>query len=241
LKSPSEIIAEMRVKDDGRQERTSTAGLLKAIIKDAKEFFTGLSTGLGDKLSKNKFDVEVKNQIELPEVFKVDGEVSVKDTKAILTGLNEVIRSVNATQKYYQEQTKQLSANLKPEKTDFSKLEKAVKEIEIPKPLEVVSVDNLIDYTRKLDEIKKEICKLKLDPTIQVSPAKVVIDLDGVKSLLETIVESLGDKEEEMTGLVFKKDSLGNVTDIIEKYPSGDVVSSGWNLGIIKVKDERSS
>jgi hypothetical protein len=42
MKTPQQIIEEMRLKDDGKQERTSTASLLKAIIKDSKEFFVDL-------------------------------------------------------------------------------------------------------------------------------------------------------------------------------------------------------
>jgi hypothetical protein len=225
------------------QARTGTAGLIKFLVKDAKEFFTDLLKVSADKLAKNKFNVEVKNFPTPPEVQTIDGEVSLKDTKALLTGLNEIIKVVENTKKNVESQTKQLEKSLKPEKTDFSSLEKAVKAIEIPKPLESVSIDNQIDYNKKLDDIKKEICKLKLDPQIKVETkaSDVVIDLEGIKKLLQGIVESLGTKEEDMIGLVFKKDEYGSVTDIIEKYPSGNVVSSGWNLGVIGITDGRKS
>jgi hypothetical protein len=232
LKSPQQIIDEMRQIDDGKQERTSTAGLIKEIIKDAKQFFDDLFKKHTDKLSKNKFSVEVKNFPKPPDVQKIDGSVSLKDTKALLIGLNEIIKVVENTKKNVETQTKQLEKSLKPEKTDFSSLEKAVKEIVIPAPLKEISVDNQIDYNEKLDLIKKEISKLKLDPKINVETkaSDVTIDLEGVKSRLQTVVEAIkGIPVTEPTEIDLKPliKSTKETTDAIEALrfpvPSGKV------------------
>lgn len=185
---PKEIIQTLSSKENELKTRKASVGLISGIIKDAKSFLSNLFFQSVKEIRGNKFDVEVKNPTKLPEVFKVDGEVSLKDTKAILVGLNEVVRGIDKTKKYYEEQTKRLEKSLKPEKVDFGSLEKAINDIYIPDPVKTVSVDNFTDYNKKLDEIKKEIGKLKLDPKIEVQPAKVSIDLDGVKSRLETLV-----------------------------------------------------
>lgn len=239
MKTPQEIISEMKSKSDSKQERTSTVGLLRAVIQDAKDFFTNLVYGFGDKLSKSKFDVEVKNPLKLPDVFKVDGSVSLKDTKALLIGLNEIVRGIEATKKHYEAQTKQLEKSLKPEKIDFTKLEKAINSITIPEPLESTFVTNFPDYNKKLDLIQKEISKLKLDPKIEVSPAKVSIDLDGVKNQLKAILDALVTpvKDDEPTGYSWTKDSEGNLSTFTEIYSDKKIVSSGWNLGSVKIEN----
>lgn len=243
MKTVKEIIEENKQLNDGTKERSNTVGVMKAIILDAKDFFTNLFTGIAGNLSKNKFDVEVKNQIVLPKIQQIDGTVSIKDAKALLIGLNEIIKGVENVKTTYEKSTKNLEKTLKPEKADFSRLEKAINSITIPEPLKEVSVSNLNpDTTNELIAIKKEITKLKLNPTINVETKepKVSIDLDGVKSRLETIVEALGVKEDEPTGFNFTKDSNGNLETLTEIYPNGKVVSDGWNIGRVTVNDKRS-
>jgi hypothetical protein len=212
-------------------QRSTVAGLIRAITLDAKNFFSKLLSEFGKIIIKNKFDVEVKNPTKLPSVFKIDGSVSLKDTKALLVGLNEIIKVVENTKKNLQEQTKQLEKSLKPEKVDFSELKKAIENIEIP---EVVIPETIIPPFPKEIKISNFPEQVRI-PEVSIPPFPKKIEISNFPDPAEE------PKEEEMTGLVFKKDSNGNVSDIIEKYPSGNVVSSGWNLGVIKVSDGRKS
>jgi hypothetical protein len=244
LKTVQEIIQENKQINDGTKERSSTAGLLKAITSDAKDFFTNLFTGIAGKISKNKFSVEVANQIVLPKVQQIDGSVSIKDAKALLIGLNEIIKGIKTINDTYSKSSKGLEKSLKPEKIDFSSLLKAINAIEIPEPLKEIIVRNPTpDTTKELVAIKKELTKLKLNPTINVETKepKVVIDLEGVKSRLETIVGVLETKEDEPTGFSFTRNSEGNLSTLTEIYPNGKVKSEGWDLGSVKVSDDRRS
>jgi len=240
LKPAKQIIEEMQSVDNSKQERSRTANLLKAIIKNAKQFFTDLFKTLANKLTKNKFDVEVKNPTKLPDIFKIDGSVSIKDTKALLIGLNEIVRGIEATKKHYENQTKQLEKSLKPEKVDFTKLEKAINDIYIPDPIKEISITNFTDYTKQLDLIKKEISKLKLNPEIKVNnPApKVSIDLEGVKSRLEAVVEALTVKEDEPIGYSWTKNSEGNLSTFTEIYPDKKIISIGWDIGRVEINEK---
>jgi hypothetical protein len=238
MKTVQEIIQENKLKGGEVQQRSSTAFLLKAITIDAKNFFTNLFTGIADKLSKNKFDVEVKNQIVLPKVQQIDGTVSLKDAKALLIGINEIVNGIKTVNDTYSKSTKGLEKTLKPEKIDFSSLLKAIEGIYIPEPLKEISVNNLKDNTKELEAIKKEITKLEMKPTINVETKepKVSIDLDGVKSLLETIVKSLEVKEDEPTGYSWTKNSEGNLSTFTEIYSDKKIVSSGWDIGRVEIK-----
>lgn len=238
MKNAETIIEEMKSQGDSTNQRSSTAGLIKAITLDVKNFFADLFSNSVSKLSMNKFDVEVKNPLKLPDVFKIDGSVTLKDTKALLIGLNEIVRGIEATKKHYETQTKQLEKSLKPEKVDFTKLEKAINSISIPEPLESTFVTNFPDYNKKLDLIQKEISKLKLDPKINVSPTKVSIDLEGVKNQLQAILDALAtpEKYDEPTGYSWTKDSDGNLSSFTETYKDKKIVSSGWNLGSVKIE-----
>lgn len=243
LKTVKQIIEENKQVNDGTNQRSSTAGLLKAITLDAKQFFTNLFKMSVDKLANNKFDVEVKNQIVLPKVQQIDGEVSLKDTKALLIGLNEIVIGVENVKKTYEASAKSLEKNLKPEKIDLSKLEKAVKDIYIPDPLKEVSVSNFIDYNKKLDAIVKEIAKLKLDPKIEVKTQtpRVSIDLEGVKNQLQAIIEILSKPvEQEPTGFSWTKNDQGNLVSFTEIYSNGKITSDGWDVGRIKINDSRN-
>jgi hypothetical protein len=241
LKTVKQIVDEQQANTGEVQQRGSTANLLKAITSDAKNFFTSLFTNIGNKLANNKFDVEVKNPTKLPDVFKVDGSVSLKDTKALLIGLNEIVRKLDVANKTYEQSSKGLEKSLKPEKVDFSSLEQAIKAIEIPKPLKEVSVDNLQDYSNQLELIKKEISKLKLDPKIEVKTQtpQVSIDLEGVKNQLQAIIEALSKPEEEPIGFSWTKNPEGNLSTFTEIYPDKKIVSSGWDLGKVEV-DQRN-
>ncbi len=120
MKTVSQIVEELNSEKEKRSER---------VLKESsrRKFESGLFSNLENNLSKNTFDVEVKNQVKLPDIFKIDGEVWVKDTSAILANLKKIIGEISDLKNKSVSQTKSLEKNLKPEKVDFSDLEKAVK------------------------------------------------------------------------------------------------------------------
>lgn len=241
MKTVEEIISEQQSKSNEVTQRSSTAGLLKAITQDAKDFFTNLFKVSADKLADNKFDVEVKNQIVLPKVQQIDGSVSLKDTKALLIGLNEIVRGIEKANKTYEQSSKGLEKNLKPEKVDFSKLEQAIKDIYIPEPNTRVSADitSLPKYiAEKLDDIKKAINKIEVSPVVNVDnkTPEVTIDLQGVKDSLQAILEAITAQEKPEVNIDMKsvKDAVKKVQDAIENLrfpiPSGHVTVTNLPL-----------
>lgn len=187
------------------------------------------------KIAKgNTYSVKVENQLKLPDVQKISGEVTVKDLEGLILGLDQVIKSVKSLPQM--------------ERADLSALEKAVKDIKfpdhpkMPEPLKTVEVTNL-------NELLKPLAKLasKLDtksPTIHFPPplkSVSVSNLEAIETILSSIQDKLEKKDEDPTGFSFERDSTGKLKTLTEIYPSGSVVSTGWNLGRVTVEDNRES
>lgn len=242
LKDNKTIAAEIKASSDNQSEQIKRMGLVQSLVFEFKDFVGNITAGLYKKLAGTKFDVEVKNQIVLPEVQKISGEVSLSDTKALLIGLNEIVRGIESAKKSHEQMSKGMEKSLAPKEMDMSCLEEAINAIEIPEPLKEVSVSNLKDYSDKLDAIKKEISKLKLDPKIEVQPTKVTIDLDGLKNQLQAILDALvtPEKDDEPTGFSWTKNSEGNLSTFTEIYPDGKVVSTGWDINKVEINDQRN-
>jgi len=236
LKSPEEIIQTI---SDNRQkfsQKKATVGVIRGIIQEAKTFFSSLSGQIIDSINKNIFRVTVENQINPPEVQKIDGEVSIKDMRALVLGLDEIIKSLSEVKTSAEKNTKAVTKDLKPEKVDFSGLEKAIKaikfpEIKIPEQRKSVEVSNLSELKKYFDGLIK-----KFDvptPVVNIPPFPEKIEVSNFPKPEEQ------EKEEKMTGFYWKKDENNNVTEIVEQYPSGDVVSTGWDIGRVKIDDRR--
>jgi len=233
MKNPYEIVQSLQEDQKQLDERKSKVGLIKGIITDSKDFFTKLN----DKLiavKDNIFKVNVENQIEFPKVQEVEGEVSIKDLRAVLVGLNELIKKQSDTIKSYEKGVGELKKTLKPERIDLSSVVKAVNaikipEVKIPEPLKVIEISNLKELKRYFDELAK-----KFD-----IPAPVV-NVPAFPQKIEISNFPKPEPEEAMTGFYWKKNELGDLTEIVEQYPSGEVISTGWVLGKVKINDNRN-
>lgn len=237
MKSPEEIIQLIQETTDKFTHKKATVGIIRGIITDSKEFLDKLSKKIVDSINKNVFNVKVENQIELPKVQKIDGQVSIKDMRTLVLGLNEVIKALGQVKKSAEDNTKTISKNLKPEKIDFSSLEKAVKgikfpEVKIPEQRKSVEVSNLNELKKYFDILAK---KFNISaPVVNVPPFPKEIKVSNFPK------PEKPEEPEKMTGFYWKKDEFENVTEIVEQYPSGEVISTGWSMGRVKIDDKRS-
>ena len=69
---------------------------------------------------------------------------------------------------------------------------------------------------------------------------QVIIDLDGLKTQLEQVIELLSATEDKPIGFSWTKNSQGNLSTLTETYPTGKVISEGWDIGRVIVDDQRS-
>lgn len=233
--NPQEIIRLQQEKQQAYATRKAHVGLIQGIIQDAKKFFLNLGELLVDRATAKTLTVKVDNQIELPKVQEIEGRVSLKETKDLLTGL-EAVRVAVAKLSTLSKDINKLSTDLKPKPVDFSQLEKAIRAIEIPETVipeapDTVSVSNLTEVVSAIHGIKI--------PT----PEKVVIP-QYPKSISVDNLAPLGKKidalTEAVTELVKKPvpatdlspivKALKNVEDSVQaiRIPIPNIQSS-WN------------
>ena len=229
---PSEIIQTLKNDQDKQNQRKASVGLIKGIITDAKEFFTKLFDNITE-LKNSTFKVNVENQIELPETQKIEGEVSIKEIRSILLGLNEMIKGLYETKSAIEANKIELPEQ---KEVDFSSLEKAIREIpetvipEYPEQKEEIRISNLNEITKYFQAVIEKIEGIKIPETkIPAFPKKIEIsNLPEEK------------EEEKCTSFSWDVNENGDLTSITENYPSGQVVSTGWALGRVKIDDKRS-
>jgi hypothetical protein len=158
------------------KERQSKAQETEILL----EFLTDSFTEFIKQLHSGKYDVNVK----FPTIQNIRGEVSVDGLSALLLAIQELNDST---------QKNKLSL---PETQKIEGEVLVTNQIEIPDFPEYpksISVDNQIDYTKKLDEIKEELSKIEIKPEVNVETkaSDVLIDLSSIKSGLESIVEEI--------------------------------------------------
>lgn len=236
---PQEIIRTRQKDKSDFENRRNIAGVIKAITADIKAFFSGLLQKTTKDITSNKYRVIVDNQIKLPDVQMIKGKVDIENFRPVLMGINENIKKIEALKKVVEAQTKELKP-IKPEKVDFSRLEKAVKgikipETKIPKYPTKISVDNLVDIKKQLAEVEKAIKNIKI-PKVDIPEYPKSISVKNLKDI--KIPEPK--EEEPLMGFYWDKDSNGNLTKLVEQYPSGEVISTGWALGRVKIDDRRN-
>ena len=232
-----EIIQTLKDKEETQNSKKGIVLLIKGIISDAKEFFTGLFDKIS-ALKDNVFRVEVKNQIELPKIQKIEGEVAVKDIRSLIIGLNEIIKKQSEVIKSYEKGVGELKKSLKPEKVDFSRLEKAVKEIKIPEvkipqPPKAIEITNLGELKKYFDELGKKF-NIKF-PDIEIPPFPKTVKVSNLAELKET-----KKPEPKLQSFFWEKDENGELKSLTEVYDTGEVRTTGWNLGRVKIDDKRS-
>lgn len=126
--------------------------------------------------------------------------------------------------------------------TELRQVVVAMREIEppevvMPEPKAEIKVTDLNKVVALLQRLAS---KPEAKVTIPNFPRKITVDnLDEVVDKLDSLVDKEEKTEERATGYSFEKDESGNLSKVTEMYPSGDVVSEGWNLGRVRITDDR--
>jgi gamma-glutamylcyclotransferase (GGCT)/AIG2-like uncharacterized protein YtfP len=158
-----------------RTKTRDTEILLEFFAKSFEEFVRQIGQG--------KYDVN------FPDIQKVKGEVSVEGLTALLHSLNE-LKTATKSNKLILPETQKVEGEV------TVKNQVTIPEVKIPEypkqiKTDVVSLPKYIG--EKLDSIKKELSKIEVSPVINVEneAPQVTIDLEGVKSGLEAVVEEI--------------------------------------------------
>lgn len=113
-----------------------------------------------ETITSHLYKVEVQNPITK---MTIGGKVSVTnhpDYKKELKNIEEAVKDI--------EVPKKIEVTNFPKVPVFPKFPAFPKEFKISNPQESVSITNLKEVTSSLNELKKQISKLKLDPKVQV-------------------------------------------------------------------------
>lgn len=239
LKEPQEIIQTLQDEEDNKKKKQGIAGIIRSAFSELTNFFNSLGTKITSEINSNTFDVRITNQKDFPDVQKISGDVTIKESRDFIIGIDAIIDSLNSVKKEFSAQTSDLSKSLKQEKTDLSPIIKAIKainipETKIPKYPESISVNNLKDLEKLLKPLLEKIEKKEIKfPSIEIPKFPKAIEISNFP-------DPKDEAEEDMTGFYWNKNENGDVTEIVEQYPSGDIVSTGWAIGRIKIDDRRT-
>lgn len=247
LQSPSEVVRDLvKRREDALVKQTQTTfekGLFSGLKVALAQMFAQILT----QVKKHTFTVKVDNQIKLPEIQKVEDRNTVLGLDAVEKSVRSVQEEVSTLTKEQKKALGELAKILKPEKVDFAAVVKAIQAIKIPEtkipeaPKEI-SVKNLDELKKPLAELAS---KLKIEfPAINIPefPKSVTVgNLATVEAILAEISTKTEEKEEKPIGISWKKDKNGKLESLTEVYPSGKVVSTGWNIGSVKIHDDRTS
>ena len=233
---PEEIIRTLQDKNEDIQNKKASIGLIGGIIDDAKSFFSNLTFQTIKLITGNKYKVDV----DFPKVQEVEGTVNLSNNEFSVSNLKEFSQELQSKideLKLIQKEVVEAVKGIK--QPDFSNLEKAVKSIDIPEvnipETKDVSINNLPDFKKMFDELGK---KLKF-PDINIPEQKPVKIPDFPKEIKVSNFPK-ETKEPELLSFYWNKDDTGNMTEFVEVYSNGEVVSTGWNLGRVKISDKRN-
>ncbi len=231
---PNEIIQTLSTKNNELKTRKASVGLISGIIKDAKSFLSNLFFESVKEIKSNKYKAEV----DFPEVQKVSGTVTVSNTEFKINNLSElsgeIDKKIDELKKIQSEVVLAVKGIKEP---DFSSLEKAVKSIKIPEvnipEVKEVSINNLSELKKYFDDLPK---KIKF-PDINIPATKEIKIPEYPKEI--KVSNFPKEEKEELIGFYWTKDDAGNLSELVEVYPRGEVVSSGWSIGRVKIDDKR--
>lgn len=246
--SPEEITGRVKSAIEEQKQGAKTESFHKGLFLGLKVAFAQMIGSALKTVKKNTYSVKVENQVELPKVQQIEGVVTLKDIRTIVLGLNEVVKEVRKVSEATAKSELALSKNLKPERVDFSAVEKAVNAIKIPETVipdfpTVMQISNLAELKKPLADLAS---KLKIPaPIVNVPPNPKTItvgNLEAIETFLANIQSGLETQPtEEPTGYSFKRDENGNLVSFTEIYPSGKVTSTGWALGAVTITDDRDT
>lgn len=243
LKEPQDLIQIIQESSKEKNDRSLVGNLIKAIINDAKKFLNELSVATLKRVFKQTYRVEVSNQIKLPNVQKIEGKVSLKEIREVVIGLNEIVKKLDTLEVTNRKSTTQLEKSLKPVENDPSPIVKAIKDIKIPEtkipaPLSKIEITNLKELKDLLLKMLVELQKPTETVVIPPYPKTMTVgNLDKVEGLLADLNKP--EKEDEPIAFNFDTDDTGNLKTFTEIYPDGEVISTGWSIGRVKIKDTR--
>lgn len=177
MKTIEQIAKEIEAK---RKELNIT----KETSSDKKEFFNGLAdllTNVSDYLVE---ELKHDNKVEVTNFPQPIKEVKVNNFRGIfglLESISKTIKSFKLPDIF----------KVSGEVTVKNQIE--IPKIDLPRYPTEIKVNNLVDYSKKLDEIKQKLSEIKLNPNIEVKnqAPQVSIDLEGVKTLLESLTEEI--------------------------------------------------
>ncbi|MBA2706141.1 MAG: hypothetical protein H0U60_20085 [Blastocatellia bacterium] len=212
--TPEEITEQALLGVQNRESQVKETTFHKGLFLGLKVAMAQMVGAALKAVKKNTYSVKVENQITLPEIQQVEGSVSLKEIRTLVLGLDEVVKNLKSLADTGRENTKLLSKELKPERADFSTLEKAVKDIRIPETKipehpKTFAVNNF-------DELKKPLAELtsKLNikfPDINIPPAPKNITVDNLEAI-ESLLAELSGKTEQ----IVNKDEAPDIEPLIK-------------------------
>lgn len=154
-------------------------------IKRTQEFMVLLEFLAGSfdhlsKLLKNDNHVTVKN---LPAIQRVAGRLAVEGMAGLMLKLDEVKKQIKDNAVEFPD-VQEVKGKVTVEN------QVTIPEVKIPAPYKRVDTDvqSLPKYVREeLEAIKKAIASINVSPVIDVAPAEVEIDMEGVKEQIATL------------------------------------------------------
>lgn len=245
MKTVNEILTESQHQREQRDE-----------LKQNKQFEGGLFHGLKLALAQmlgtvmkfakqQTFKVNVENQIKMPDTQKVEGQVSLNEMWVLILGLSEVIKRLESVATTIEQSPKNVTHHFKPEQVDLKPLEAAIKGLKLnvamPEQKDTVTVTNLAELKKPLADLASKLQIKFPDIHIPEYPKSVTVgNLTTIEKLLVALSNKEQPVEEQPLGFSWKRDSNGKLETLTEIYPSGKVISTGWNLGAVQVDDQRN-
>lgn len=252
MKTPQELAVELSERHKQEHDKTTALlhnrrlheGLLEKTeeLKLAQVVQTKLLT---DKLGGLLEELLQHLQSQKPEIPKHE----------LFAGIDEVITNVKKLGEVLPKELKALGKVIDKPKEEYwteERLEKVLRKVQpefpdvvIPEPLAEVRVTNQDKVISLLEKIVKkpdfEKAVVNLPDPVEFPSSMSVDNLGEVVDKLEILVNKSEQPVEQPIGLSWDEDANGNLESVTEIYPSGKVVSTGWNIGRVKVKDDRTN
>lgn len=195
-----------------------------------------------DKIVKAIGDVK----LDMPEGFKLDWGITINGLKEILVGLDLTIDQVKKLTDSLPSIVDKIDQGANSDRKELSALVAAVKSIKaptivIPEPLSEVKVTGQDKVVNLLTKIANKPDFEKTELQSPIFPQSITVDnLREITDKLSELVDKEAYTEDKCTGFSWDTDSNGELSTFTEMYSNGNVVSTGWNLGRVRITDDRS-
>lgn len=198
-------------------------------IQSSNEDAASISTTEKQFDSINRVQVGVAKELAKVIVENKPEEVKVPD-------LNKVVKAVNDVKDYLEanpDDDSKIIEAIQELTREVQKLPKEYEKVEIPDPIEEVTVKNFPDYSEDLKGLGDKLDNLKLDPKINVAAPKVEVksepvDLKPLQDSIEALKQAVVDNKVIVppTDLTALEDAMIDVNQAIRtlKFPSPNYV-----------------